>query len=207
MPITMVENAGVLYLGCTRPNAAEQRLVGGHRERAAGGRKDRGLGRRHGRDHHRDHQEDADRAEQHILQCEEHVVGVRLVAEAQPGIAQARVRHRRDGHADVGDQQDERRQDRGTARRALGVFGLLVECEAGVPAPVDEQGEQDGLHEAREVAERERVEPAEVGRRRCQQAPGRSRSATMTATTKTTSARYWMPSRTFWIFSPISVPR
>ena len=90
-----------------------------------------------------------DGAEQAVLDREEEVVGVRLVAEPRAVVAETGVHHRRDGDADVGDEQDDGRQQRRAAGDALGVLRLLVEGEARVPAPVDEQGEQDRLDEAR----------------------------------------------------------
>ena len=140
-----------------------QRLVGGHRERAAGGRQDRRLGRRDRRDHDRDHEQPAVRPEQAVLDGEEEVVGVRLVAEARARLAEPRVHHGGDRDADVGDEQDDGGQQGRAPGDALGVLGLLVEGEAGVPAPVDEEGEQHGLGEPAPVGEAERVEPLPRG--------------------------------------------
>ena len=145
------------------------------------------------------------RPEEAVLDREEDVVGVRLVAEAGALFAETRVHHRGDGDSDVGDEQDDGGQQRRAAGDALGVLRLLVEREARVPAPVDEQREQDRLDERTPVAERERVEPRQsigvgsgaVPAKKCQSA----------ATTKIASARYWIASRTFWMRSPISTPR
>ena len=47
------------------------------------------------------------------------------------------------------DEVDEQQQDRGDDRRAarplIGVLGLLVDAHGGVPAPIDEDSEQDSV--------------------------------------------------------------
>ena len=64
----------------------------------------------------------------------------------------------REAHADVGHQQDDRRPDAGLARRGGGVLDLLGEVDRGLPAPVDEDAEQQPAGE-RGAAGAERVEP------------------------------------------------
>jgi hypothetical protein len=61
----------------------------------------------------------------------------------------------------------------------FGIAGLLVEREAGVPAPVDEEGEAAPTRRTRRTTERERVEPVSsgvvepCGRRAVDTMPGR----------------------------------
>ena len=64
-----------------------------------------------------------------------------------------------DGHADVGDQQDEGRDDGRAARGPRRVAGLLGEVDRRLPAPVGEDAQQQAAGQ-RGTAGAERVEPA-----------------------------------------------
>ncbi|MBG9885091.1 hypothetical protein ABE10_00515, partial [Bacillus toyonensis] len=136
-----------------------------HRERAAGGREDGGLRRRDRRDEHRDDEHPAERPEQTVLDREEEVVGVVGVAQPRAVLAESGVHHRGDRDAHVGDQQQHAGQERGEAGDALGVLRLLVQGQAGVPTPVDEEREEDGLGEPAPRRHREGVQPLPFERR------------------------------------------
>ena len=141
-----------------------QRAVARHRERRARRRQDRRLRRgRRGGEHGDDQQLVPRRAEHVLAERAEHVVGV-VVQEVD---AVEGLRGERDDEVDR--EQQEGAHDRGAARRLGRVLGLLVDRDGGVPAPVDEDREQQPAAHRAERLDVERVEPAQ----RRVDAPGR----------------------------------
>ena len=165
-PIHHVAVSGVWCCWWMCANLRGKRLRARHRQRRARGRQDRRLSRRGRR---REHRDDHDLAEQVEPKTEfgeqpEHVADCRRWrGSSGPPYAIAAVET-----IDVDAEQDQRGDDRRLARDVLGVLGLLVDAHEAVPAPVDEDREQDaGGQRARRV-DRERREPRElrVDRRR-----------------------------------------
>ena len=108
-----------------------------HRERRAGGRQDRRLGRGRGRGQHRDDQQLVERgAEDVVAQRAEHVFGV---AGQEMGAVE---RLRRCGDDDVDQHQQDRAHHGRLAWAVGGVARLLIDADAAVPSPVDEDAEQ-----------------------------------------------------------------
>ena len=143
-----------------------QRLVGRHRQRGPRGGQDRRLGGRGRRGQHHEQQQvvedraEAGRAEDRAALDREHVARVVDVAQAVArGLDAGEGLHGED-HQRVGDQQDEGGEDRGQAGRPGLVLGLLVDRDGGVPAPVDEDHQDDAAGERAEAGDLERVEPA-----------------------------------------------
>ena len=89
-------------------------------------------------------------AEDRAAEHRQHVAGVCLVRQPDPLRCRRRRRHCRDDDDDVGDQQQHRRDDRRAARGLVLVLGFLVDRDGRVPAPVDEQHQDDPAEEGRE---------------------------------------------------------
>ena len=145
-----------------RPHLRD-RALGAHRQGRSGGRQDRRLGRRRSG---REDRQDEDLVERRA----EDLVGHDREDVALTGLAErgdARPRLGRDCHDDVGRNEDQRRHDRGPARLLGRVGALLVRRGRRVPAPVDEQRDDEaGRERARAeravlADDRERVEPFE----------------------------------------------
>ena len=145
-----------------------QRLVGRHRQRGPGGGQDRGLGGRGRRGQHHQQQQvvegraDAGRAENGAALDRQDVARVIDVAQAVARGLDAREGLHGEDHQGVGDEQDEGGEDRGQAGRPGLVLGLLVDRDGGVPAPVDEDHQDDAAGERAEAGDLERVEPGEA---------------------------------------------
>ena len=142
-------------------NAAERardRLGPRHRQRRARGREDRRLRRgRRGREDRDDQQLVEWRSEHALTQRSEHVaLIVDQGVDSSVGLGGG-------GDEQVDPDQDERRDDRRAARRGARVLGLLVDGDPGVPAPVDEDRQQDAAVQRAEARDVERVEPRERG--------------------------------------------
>ena len=140
-----------------------ERTVGAHRQHRARGGQEGGLQAGHRRRQHRQvHQQPAPVAQHRVGQRAEHVVGVLLVAQTQPGVADPGVHHHRHRHQQVGQQDADDAQQAGPSRRPGGVLALLAERQAGVPAPEREDRPDDADDEGAERQPGERVEPVEV---------------------------------------------
>ncbi len=141
----MVPKAGVMYLGVHAREALGDGLVDRHRQGAARRRQDGGLSRRQGRYGDRQQQQGGDDAARHRLtEDREDVVGVVGVVEANADVAETGEGLNGVGHQDVGAHQDQGGDDGRDARRlAGGVLGLLAHGKAGVPAPIDEDAQDD----------------------------------------------------------------
>ncbi len=144
------------------------RLVHGHGQRRASRRQDRGLGRGGGRGQdHQDEQVGEHRADPGVTEhrraeAREDVAAVGGVGEADALRPHAGERLGRQGHDEVGDQQQHGRDDGRQPRIAGPIGGLLVDGDRGVPTPVDEEHEEQAGHDLRE-GDVERVEPAPGG--------------------------------------------
>ena len=136
------------------------RLGAGHRERGAGGGQDRRLGRGQGRDDHREQDEVAERVAEHAGRVggEDPLVVFELLGpgDALPGDQRGR-------HAEIGDEQQDGAEQAGQARGGDRALGLLVEVDGALPAPVDEDAEQQGAGQRPAAGDLERVEPGERG--------------------------------------------
>ena len=132
--------------------------MGGHRQGRPGGRQDRGLRRRGRRAQHRQDDQLAEGAAQDLVaEYGEHVTLVVGIDE-RGDAAEGEAGH---GHQREDREQDDGRQDSGPPRGALGVAGLLVARDRAVPAPVDEDREQDAGGQGTEGGDLERVEPTQ----------------------------------------------
>ncbi len=142
-----------------------QGLVDGHRQRCPRRGQDRRLGGGGRRaEHHQDQQpgqEDAEAgaAEDRGAEDGEHVADIVGVSQADTLGPDARERLGREDDDHVGDEQHQRGNDRRAAGGFVPVGGLLVDRDRGVPAPVDEQHQDQAGDERLEATDVERVEP------------------------------------------------
>ncbi len=151
--------------------------VGRHRQRGAGGRQDRGLGGGDRRGQHReDEQLATPGAEHQLAEVAQDVVEVLLGGDA----LDAAEGQCRSGHEHIGREQRERGQHRRLARGPARVGGLLVHRDRGVPAPVDEDRQDQAGRQL--GATTSRWGPARTARgsprspaRRCPRWPARGR--------------------------------
>ena len=141
--------------------AARDRPLARHRERRARGRQDRRLRRGRRRRQHGEDQQLVPAASR--TPCAPSTLSTSSELSLEQSRAAVRLRGGRDDEVDQHEQ--DRRDDRRAARPLVAVLGLLVDGDAGVPAPVDEDAEQHAVDQ-RAPAEVERVEPRQLRRDR-----------------------------------------
>ena len=136
-----------------------ERTLPRHRERGARRRDDRRLRRRHRRRDDREDDELVPRRAEHVgRECtEDPFVVVVLGEQLEPRI---RDHGRRDEH--VRDDEDDGAHERSQPGRPGAVACLLGEVDRALPAPVDEDPEQECRDERREALDRERREPVRL---------------------------------------------